>query len=371
MSEHVQINNVLSYIQSSRDSLTKADISNAVEKFYKLDDISKSKDIIYDAIDKRPLQRRGAGRCVSEIQDILEAFDYADASTTIKLPMYAAFGKNALPPSSGYEYLKDALDLISNEITNMKSEIAQIKAQKSNEVNSHITTLFNDLEKKMKNDLLNTTNQLKSEISALCNGVAGQSSPSENGHPSILQSTEMHPKPGMSYSKKVKSNLQLQQKPSATTASHSSGVNNVQKRSHHNESSMPAGPQRAKRKKKTVMGTAELDENDGFVGIVRKADLFIGCGKAVTCDTIKNYCKNKLKVEFFNCSSLEARDKTNNYFKLELTLDQRDTLLDAKYWPKNTIIRKFYKRKSKSLNQNFEVSDVGNRGQNSTAELNG
>ena len=48
-------------------------------------------------------------------------------------PIYAAHGKNSFPPASGYEFIKDHLDTMSEEIEKLKSELAAVKAKKSDD----------------------------------------------------------------------------------------------------------------------------------------------------------------------------------------------------------------------------------------------
>ena len=363
MAQDVLINNVLSYIQSARDSSTKADLLNTVEKFYKLDEIVKSKEIIFDAIKKRPTQRRNPGRCASEIQDILEAFDTADA-TSVKLPTYAAYGKDALPPSNGYEFIMDAVNALAEEVTTLKSELVAVKADNNKADSSNIASLFKELERKLTKDLQSTVDQLRRDVSSI-----RLFPPSGAGTTPTLSAPALNELPSVSYSNMVKT--KQTQKTSQLKKSHANANslpevpgNTAAAADHSAGNFVSTGSRQNKRKKNTtIMGNVEIDESDGFVGVERKADLFIGCGKAVSCEIIKNYCKNKLKINFFNCDSIETRDKTNNYFKLELTLEERNRLLDAKFWPKNTIIRKFYKRRNRPQ-QIFESSDVGNSSQN-------
>ena len=130
----IVIENILCFIQSARDSLSSAEIQNTVEKFYKQKDIQKSKQVILDAVQEKPVKRRDVNK---DIQDILEAFASAD-SKQVNLPTYAAVGLDAMPPASGYELIQDSLNAMSDEISSLKSEINNLKAQKPQAISEEI-----------------------------------------------------------------------------------------------------------------------------------------------------------------------------------------------------------------------------------------
>ena len=166
MSGDVIINNVLSFIQSSRDSLTRVEILNKAGGFYKADDVTKAKEIIYAVVQKEPPKRRVPNKLTADIQDIQNVFDEANSSQ-VEIPTYAAFGMNCLPPSSGYEHIKDALDSMSEEISKLKTELTEVKSQKSDHVSQHINKAISELKKQVNNDLKTSLDGLKKEIARL------------------------------------------------------------------------------------------------------------------------------------------------------------------------------------------------------------
>ena len=159
------INNILSYIQSARDSNTGIETINTVENFYKSKEIQKSKTVIYETIGEAPKGRRDTR---NDIQDILNAFDSANEKQ-IPLPTYAAVGKDALPPANGYEFLKDALDNVSVEISSLKSEISKLKSQKKEELRDEVMSSISELIQEMKQEFINEIANLKSQFSVMKN----------------------------------------------------------------------------------------------------------------------------------------------------------------------------------------------------------
>ena len=153
-------------MQSSRDSLTRVEILNKAGGFYKADDVTKAKEIIYAVVQKEPPKRRGPNKLTADIQDIQNVFDEANSSQ-VEIPTYAAFGMNCLPPSSGYEHIKDALDSMSEEISKLKTELTEVKSQKSDHVSQHINKAILELKKQVNNDLKTSLDGLKKEIARL------------------------------------------------------------------------------------------------------------------------------------------------------------------------------------------------------------
>ena len=94
------INNILSYVQCARQSGSAAEVTQSGAYFYEYEEILKAKELIYQEIGERVVQRRKQtirAKCVAELEDILNAFGVAE-DKNIVLPTYTALGLNALPP---------------------------------------------------------------------------------------------------------------------------------------------------------------------------------------------------------------------------------------------------------------------------------
>ena len=108
---------------------------------------------------------------------------------------------------------------------------------------------------------------------------------------------------------------------------------------------------RKKKKKEVIKGTKKSDGT--LKGVMGNFDLYIGkCDSSVTTDVIINYIKNEANIEALSCTCLNNDRPGVKSFKVNLSYNDRTTLLNPKFWPENIVVRKFYNSKSSKNGRN-------------------
>ena len=363
------INSILSYVQCARQSGSAAEVTQSGAYFYEYEEILKAKELIYQEIGERVVQRRKQtirAKCVAELEDILNAFGVAE-DKNIVLPTYTALGLNALPPANGFQFFKDTLDVIIDEIQNLKNEIESLKNQREAEDSKTVLKAINDLKTSLKTETqaisrppvphgprVNKTGGEHHEThlevepgtpSEIPNSTAGRDDDiwpriraARNGLPPTAQSkqTAVKDKPAKM------SNTGLQKQVGQT-------LRNAIPRN-QNSLQLPANRTAPERKKRDVI-RGNRDPVGAFTGAERQADLFIGgCNTQVKEDDITEYCKNVLKVDIYECTPL-------------VTKSTRFKSLASDSWPKGIVVRKFIKPRGEFFNKFSLNTDVGNKNQ--------
>ena len=86
-----------------------------------------------------------------------------------------------------------------------------------------------------------------------------------------------------------------------------------------------------------------MDGNKMVKSAPRIADIYVGnLDVNVTVEAIVDYVQNDIGVSIEKCEVLKSKNPNNSSFKLSLTLDNRNKLLDPEAWPEGIICRKFY-----------------------------
>ena len=343
----VVINNILTYIQSARDSDTVTDIQHTVENFYKSKDIQKAKQELFDTIQEKATFRHQVKK---DIQDILDAFDTANAKQLL-LPTYAAIGKNALPPSNGYEFLKETMDNVSEDISRMKSEIASLKSEKRDSFHDEFLKSIAEFKEQMKQEFSKQIAQLRNEFMIMNNATQPKKPDDRQNSTQENVSQIVADKIAQSRSKTTK-DYQLryrsptpQERPSPNFAAALKRAPNAVNlgQEFQPRTSQYQGPPivpKPRARKPVIRGTKSVIGKP--FGAVRYADIYIGgCYKNVTVGDIEGYCRDNLNVKFEKCIALETKSTRFNSFKLTLEFEDRNKLLNGDLWPKNVVVRKF------------------------------
>ena len=128
------LDNVLSFIQSAKASLTRDNIIMNAISFYKSDQILKAKDKIYELADQRPPKRNKSPShpdpLTADMDDIMRIFKMYDDGEN-KLPTFVAFGYMSMPPWAGVESFAAVMCSLRDEISALRMQGDEIK--KSNE----------------------------------------------------------------------------------------------------------------------------------------------------------------------------------------------------------------------------------------------
>ena len=124
------INSVLCYVSTARHSLRNDDIVRACLVFYKVDDIIKAKDLLFETVGEKSIRRRNGNHMMKELQDILDLLKKCDDSGT-QLPVFVTDAYDGLPPSSGFEMVAESVMSLIDEISNLRKEIEFLKENRT------------------------------------------------------------------------------------------------------------------------------------------------------------------------------------------------------------------------------------------------
>ena len=300
------------------------------------------------------------------------------------MPVYAAYGKDALPPPTGYELIKDALNVLTDDIANLKSEIVILKAQKSENIQEDIQKSITDMKRVLTLQLETKFAEFQRELNSASisqNGISDKNTSvtlartqPEDQSQYRLQYRDSVPEEIFSRRNYAEAAKSVATNP---TVKHTSlpmkTVNSVQmpkNQTAKSEKPKHAEKLRTKSRNPVIRGTKTVTVHSKPLGAVRYADLFVGgCYKNVVANDIKEYCTNVLNVDIEECVPLVTKSTRFSSFKLTLERENREKLLDGNCWPKNVVIRKFTQPRGASstdfsLNkQNIDVGSVSQNGE--------
>ena len=352
MATNIVVNNILSFVQCSRDSETNTEILRTVECFYKYEEVVTAKDLIMKEIDENSIRRKGVKKLSSEIEDIVSAFDTAEQKN-IELPTFAAVGKHSVPPTNGFEFVKETLDFLMNEIKSLRSEVAALRDQKA---------------KENTNLILASIQGLKSEVTGRSENNPSTSSDKKTFATALQTAIPSQPNDVISKaSGKGGHDIKNKRKETQNTQTMSDSSTGNPKRTQTKKGANGNGPNdrggKPRYKHEVIRGTKSPGNlsKGGLVGAERRADLYIGgCGKSVTPEDIEEYFKNTLKIQFREVEPLKTKSTRFNAFRVNLKQKDREALLDANLWPEEIVVRKFITPRGASKESFNSKSDVGN-----------
>ena len=379
------INNILSYIQCARQTDTAAEVTQSAAYFYEYEEICKAKAAINQEIGEKVVQRRQPtvrGKCIAELEDILNAFCIAEQKG-ISLPTYTAHGLNALPPANGYQFFKNALDVMMDEIKTLRNEVESLKSQREGEDSGMVLKTLNDMKTSLKADIQAIrTPELShpSDIPPMGSSKRVRDVLPENRQTDVWPLTDISHinnwpwlrEPGLpgesNYSNNMKTSngksySAVAKKPAAPkTRLNQAKDQNVDTANDPAKKTVQPKQKQASTKKRPDVIRGNREPVGKFVGADRQADLYVGgCKKQVIKDDIHEYCKNVLKVDLIECIDLKTKSTRFSSFKLSLNKVDRDNLLVSDLWPVGTVVRKFTNPRGVSANAfSSKNTDVGN-----------
>ena len=81
-----------------------------------------------------------------------------------------------------------------------------------------------------------------------------------------------------------------------------------------------------------------------FRGVKGTLDVYIGrCDMSVDANILKKYIQDEIGLNIVNCECLSNDHAHSRSFKVSVTADKRDTLLDANLWSEDIVVRKYFK----------------------------
>ena len=141
-------------MSTARHCMRSDDIIRACLVFYKDEDITKGKDLLYEIGGERSIRRRNENRIIHELQDILDLFKKCDDNNR-KIPKFVADTYNGMPPSSGFDIVAQAIQSLIQETADLKKEIESLKDGRN------IQEVINHDNRIMQEDLLIIKGELR------------------------------------------------------------------------------------------------------------------------------------------------------------------------------------------------------------------
>ena len=100
-----------------------------------------------------------------------------------------------------------------------------------------------------------------------------------------------------------------------------------------------------KRKVEVITGTAQIEETANFSASLKtkKAWIYVGnVKKSATSDDVQNYIVNRHQDEDINISVEKLSCKGQNQsFCIGIKFELKERLMDATFWPKGVVVRRF------------------------------
>ena len=352
---NAMVNAVLCYISSVRQSYTEHAIISTHKSFFNGEKISKAKEILFQCSNEAITRRRGEGKIDPELNDLICFFRKLDEEQKPP-PMFVVDRHDSIPPASGFEVIAEHIVGLMEEISNLKSEILSFKKARDVPTCPEITEIKEEL------------SDIKIWIKSACNLPAAKApfAPTKAGSTSYAESlrgcngaaTKQQAKPSSTALLAVlKQPRPTEQSPSdrsqevrvgkeacdfsktSEVAENGRGTGNANR----NEQGPDIGWQLVQRKNKRDVIKGNKKSGNVFKGITRSVDLYIGrCDPSVSVEAIRQYILNESNIEVSNCICLASDEAVAKSFKVTVSPDERDKLMNVALWPENIVVRKYY-----------------------------
>ena len=125
----MEINEILCFISTARNSLAADYIIATVHAFYDFCNVKIAKDLLSKLCGKQSVRRRNEEKFKAEIKDILELFEVAE-NENLTLPKFVADNFNSLPPTAGFECVAKRLATLTEELESLQAEIKNFREAK-------------------------------------------------------------------------------------------------------------------------------------------------------------------------------------------------------------------------------------------------
>ena len=359
MPEELVINNVLSYIASARQVLNSNEVINNAKAFYEDKAILEAKDDIYKLINEHLIRRKTADKIKQELKDIMDAFTIAEANS-IAMPTFVAQGLSALPPSTGFEALATLINGLKDEITTLNGKMSKLDQieKKHNDLLQECSTIKKDIQEIKQNSAFSKSTKDAVSIAHDQNGqprqytdAARKASLRSNGPPRPKNGSTVIRDQAKELAKYETRNLNSNKTHANGESGH--GVPGASSTESTDDGGWQTKQPRGRRGSRPLPRTYSQPKivgkrkNTSFKAIERYYDVFVGgCQLDMTEEKLKDYCNNDLKIAIYDCNELKIINNRYKCFKISLTLENRNEILNADYWPENTWVKKFYRTRS-------------------------
>lgn len=304
--KNVVINKVLCFISSSRNSLSTEDIISTTVVYYNKEEIEQAKKFLFKLCGEKPIARASCvswpDPCTAHVNDMIEFFERHELKN-FAFPRFLADGFDSLPPTG--------LSRIAESIRGLRDEVSLLRT----ELNEHRKERMEDIK------CLNDINSVQSDVADIKNAVVDLKKCNDMNNTTSS---------GLTMAQVVKKNLpQSFGKPSGTLAT--------------NLNPRPPPP----RKNTGVFGTKKMPLTSKFAATSRNLDVFISRFQSgVESNDIVSYCSDEgITVE--KCEKMSKDSASFKSFKITVSADKRDLLLEPSFWPEGIAARKFFNARSK------------------------
>ena len=374
-----KINDVLCYITTARDSLSRDNILTNVVGFYSGEAIFVAKEEIFSFSNERLVKRKATNDhpnpAVMNVKDILTLLDKMEG--TVPFPSFVAANYNSLPPSN-FEPLATVLCSLKDEIAVLRSEVCQLREVNVDNASSNIDNAcvkqdISDIKLMLQNSQyvqkkLDRNQDKVSYADTARNGSsrdwAGKSGNNErqpqeakigatatrkeisNSIP--IQRNESSNTRSVRQRHSVQSNHQLEQSVQPTVQH----IQNMERSDRNSESWQVVGrgsSSQHNRRLLTRRGNREANvsgtgtESNNLVGVQRIMDIFVGgCDKNSSEEGIKKHCEN-LGIQLMKIEQLTTRSEWYKAYKISMKATDREKLMLPDSWPQGIFVRKYFK----------------------------
>ena len=379
------LNDILCYISSARDSLSQEALITNCHGYYEEDKIKEAQQIICDLAKVRAINRK-AGKNVANpilivLKDICEAFEKIEHEE-LPMPSFVAGGHTAFPPR-GFEYMAPVMCSIRDEIAAMRLEICELKSNSEKDIQalnsmdiavqdiSEIKTLvqktFVPVAQTKESAVVPIAQSNESAVVPIAQ--SNESAPDKNKPLTNANTNDGDISPDAPVAEISQANQEPQthnnegfrevanRRPYANAVRkngrpanptrRSSGHYNVRTYGSNNNGRRATQVQQRNRQQRSAISGTRTSVSE-LSGGTRIFDLYVGgCKADTTIVKLTEYClKNGVEVK--NCEELQNTSDWVKSFKISVTLEDREKLLEADLWPCGITVRKFFKARART-----------------------
>ena len=382
VNKEIRINDVLCYLTTGRNSLSRDNIVVNAVAYYTGEVIFSAKEIIFSFSNERAVKRKVTNEhpnpAVMNVKDILTLLDKMEGK--VPIPSFVAANYNSLPPNN-FGPLAAVLCSLKDEIAALRNEVCQLREVNAENVSSNIDNAcvkqdISDIKLMLQNSL-NTGAQNKVQknldrsqdgvsYAATARNISSRAEPTRTGNYGRLQEEKI----GMTSGRKEHSNpTPIQRNDYSNTQSvrqryptqRNNNVEpsvqpvqqtlNVEQSDRNSESWQVVGRSsrqnnrrmlsRRGNREANVSGTGTVSNN--LVGVQRMMDIFVGgCDKNSNEDGIKKHCET-LGIQLMKVEELTTKSEWYKAYKISMKATDKDKLMLPDSWPQGIFVRRYFK----------------------------